>query len=209
MKKTTLFILIAALMLSVSSLAAATSAFDPDPALRSIYRTPEVRAAIDFLKNELPELVRTDPGLAAEKYEQHFISLNQLDEFDVLYLVGHFYAVSNDALSALKYLPILANHPQLGEDARRMINLLLYQRMIVNMQTENKESSAVFLDNIMDSFDVGKYYPTYLYLWTDLVSSTDRFSEVDTYFKNYDTNETWLKNHFIPRKSAIVGRVEA
>jgi len=209
MKKTFLFVLIAALMLSVSSLAAAASPYDPDPTLKGIYRTPEVRAAVAFLKNELPELIKTDPALAAEKYEQHFRSLNQLDEFDVLYLVGHFYAVSNDALSALKYLPILANHPQLGEDARRMVNLLLYQRMIVNMQSEDKESAAAFLEDVMESFDIGKYYPTYLYLWTDLVSGTDRYSEVDSYFENYDTNETWLKNHFIPRKSAIIGRVEA
>lgn len=209
MKKTFLFVLIAALALTMSSLAAAASAYDPDPALKDIYRTPEVRAAVNFLRDELPELIKADPALAAEKYEQHFRSLNQLDEFDVLYLVGHFYAVSNDARQALKYLPVLAEHPQLGEDARRMINLLLYQRMIVNMQSGDKESAAVFLKNIMDSFDIGKYYPTYLYLWTDLISGTDRFSEVDTYFKNYDTNETWLKEHFIPRKSAIIGRVEA
>lgn len=209
MKKTNTFILIAAFMLSVTCLFAATSGYDPDPALKSVYQSPEVRAAVDFLKDELPELIKTNPEQAVAQYEQHFASLNQLDELDILYLVGHFYAVSNDALSALKYLPSLANHPQLGEDARRMINLLLYQRMIVNMRAEDKESSALFLQGIMENFDVGKYYPTYLYLWTDLVSGSERYGEVDAYFKNYNANEAWLNNHFIPRKKAIIARVEA
>ena len=208
MKKTYKFMLIAALMLSVVGLFAAVPSSDPDPALKGIYRNPEIQEAVEFIKNELPELIKRNPEQANAKYEEHFKSLNKLDEMDVLYLVGHFYAVSNDALSALKYLPMLANHPQLGEDARRMINLLLYQRMIVNLQADNKENAILFLENVMDVFDTGKYYPTYLYLWSDLISGTNRFGEVDTYFRNYDTNKTWLQNQFVPRKNAILNRLE-
>ena len=97
----------------------------PDPAYKQVYQNPKVKEAIEFMKNDLPTLVKTDLELAAKEYEKHFSSLNKLEEMDVLYLVGHFYAVSNDAKTALRYFPLLANHPQLGEDARRMINLLL------------------------------------------------------------------------------------
>ena len=69
----------------------------PDPAYKQVYQDPKVREAIEFMKNELPALVRANPELAAAEYEKHFSSLNQLEEWDVLYLVGHFYAVSNDA----------------------------------------------------------------------------------------------------------------
>ena len=107
MKEYRKLLLTTVLALIALGLMAATPKTDPDPALKSVYQNPEIREAVEFIKNELPELIKTNPDQAAAKYEQYFNSLNKLDEMDVLYLVGHFYAVSNDALSALKYLQLL------------------------------------------------------------------------------------------------------
>lgn len=181
----------------------------PDPAYKQVYQDPKVREAIEFMKNELPALVRANPELAAAEYEKHFSSLNQLEEWDVLYLVGHFYAVSNDAKTALRYFPLLTEHPQLGEDARRMINLLLYQRAVTNILTEDKEVTRVFLEDVMNVFDTGKYYPTYLYLWADMISSGERSTEIEAYINNYRSNRTWVENQFKPRKEAIIARLES
>ncbi|HPN41068.1 MAG TPA: hypothetical protein PKX36_06045, partial [Candidatus Cloacimonadota bacterium] len=181
----------------------------PDPAYKQVYQDPKVREAIEFMKNELPGLVRANPELAAAEYEKHFSSLNQLEEWDVLYLVGHFYAVSNDAKTALRYFPLLTEHPQLGEDARRMINLLLYQRAVTNILTEDKEVTRVFLEDVMNVFDTGKYYPTYLYLWADMISSGERSTEIEAYINNYRSNRTWVETQFKPRKEAIIARLES
>jgi len=181
----------------------------PDPAYKQVYQNPQVQEAVNFMKNELPTLVRTNPELAAAEYEKHFNSLNQLEEWDVLFLVGHFYAVSNDAKTALRYFPLLAEHPQLGEDARRMINLLLYQRTVSNLLSEDKEAAKLFLQDVLNVFDTGKYYPTYLYLWADLVSSSERSSEIEAYVNNYKANRNWVETQFKPRKNAIINRMES
>jgi hypothetical protein len=162
---------------------------------------------VDFLKDRLPGLVATDREQAIEEYLSHFDDLNKLDETDVLYLVGHFYSVVDDAKTAIPYFEMLINDPRLGEDARRMLNLLLYYRSVAYLRGGDKQASEAYLEDVLNLFPTGKYYPTYLFLWADLIAESNRHDEVKAYIANYNESRNWIQNVFKPRKAQISTRI--
>ncbi|NLO11528.1 MAG: hypothetical protein GX122_03795 [Candidatus Cloacimonetes bacterium] len=217
MKRYIKFILLIVFTFSVLGLLAAAPYYGPDPAKKSTYRNPQVMEAVDFLKDELPVLIKTDKAKAVQEYEKHLANLIQLDEWDVLFLVGHFYAVAGDANSALTYFMELTKHPELSKDSRQMAQLLLYQRAVANMLGPDQEATKLFLKDILDDSEFGdnydiqlydKYYSAYLYLWADLMSSRGESAEVEEYLRNYQINKNWLETQFLPREAAIISRVE-
>ncbi|NLK49445.1 MAG: hypothetical protein GX294_02225, partial [Candidatus Cloacimonetes bacterium] len=190
----------------------------PDPAKKDNYRKPEVMEAVDFLKNELPALMKTDRARAVQEYDKHFANLSQLDEWDVLFLVSHFYTMAGDVKSAMKYFMDLTGHPELSQPSREMAQLLLYQRAITNILESDDEVAKLFLKNILDDSEFGdnyniqmydKYYDVYLYLWADLMSGKGESTEVEEYLTNYQNNKNWLETQFLPREAAIIRRVES
>ncbi|MDP3113689.1 MAG: hypothetical protein Q8M98_02835 [Candidatus Cloacimonadaceae bacterium] len=154
-------------------------------------------------------MIKEDRDRAIEEYIVHFADLNKLGSEDVLYLVGHFYAVADDAKTAIPYFKELSEDPRLGEDARRMLNLLLYQRAAHYLLNEKQSDAQDFLQDILNLFDTGKYYPTYLYLWADIIAETERHQEVLRFVGNFGTNKDWIDNQFKPRKAAIIARINA
>lgn len=174
---------------------------------QQVYSNPAVKEAVDFLKDRLPSLIEIDRDRAIDEYMVHFDNLNKLDETDVLYLVGHFYSVVDDAKTAIPYFEMLINDPRLGEDARRMLNLLLYQRSVSYLTGDNKQASEAYLEDVLNLFPTGKYYPTYLFLWADLIAESERHAEVQSYISNYNESRNWIQNVFKPRKAQISNRI--
>jgi hypothetical protein len=200
-------------LLTVFALLAIVSAFAqarqaPTEAMKKIYQDPKVKQAIDFMIMDLPGLAKTDRTRAIAEYEKHFAELNKLNEQDVLFLVAHFYSVVDDAKTAIPYFEILVTDPRLGEDSRRMLQLLIYQRTVANLLAEDKLAGQNHIRSVLEAFDTGKYYPTYLYLWADLVADGGDFQEVNEYVTNYEQNKLWVASQFRPRKQAIIARLE-
>ncbi|MBW6513567.1 MAG: tetratricopeptide repeat protein [Candidatus Syntrophosphaera sp.] len=197
------------LVLAVMSIALthAQTSYETVSTRRAIYSDPKVWEAIDFLKNRLPQMVAEDKNQAIEEYLTHFDALNNLDERDVLYLVGHVYSVVDEPIKAIPYFEMLINDTRLGEDARRMLNLLLYYRSVYHLLSEDKTTAKRFLEDVINLFPTGRYYPTYLFLWADLISESEDHAEVAKYIENYNANRDWIQNTFKPRKAAIVDRI--
>lgn len=174
----------------------------------AVYSDPKVLAAIDFLKDRLPQLVVENKAQAVEEYLVHYESLSKLDEADVLYMVGHFYSVVDDPKSAIPLFDILINDPNLGEDARYMLNLLLYYRAVDYIQNQDKLVSATFLEDVMNRFSTGKYYPTYMFLWADLLAEDSEDTKIQGYVDAYENNKDWIKNTFVSRRQNIIKRLD-
>lgn len=201
------------LLLTVFALSAILSMFAqsrqaPTAAMKKIYLDPKVVQAIDFMIKELPGLAKTDRARAISEYEKHFAELNKLNEQDVLFLVAHFYSVVDDAKTAIPYFESLVSDPRLGEDSRRMLQLLIYQRTVANLLSEDKLAGQNYIKDVINLFETGRYYPTYLYLWADLVSDGESYQEVNEYIAYYEQNKLWVASQFKPRKQAIIARLE-
>lgn len=207
MKKHIKLILLTVFALALFSSVYSQSSSFPSDTRKTVYMDPKIQDAIDFLTNRLPRLVVEDRAQAAAEYQTYFTELNKLDEMDVLYLVGHFYAVADDAKKAIPYFEMLINDPRLGEDSRRMLNLLLYYRSVFYLQGEDSKSKQDFLEDVLNLFPTGKYYPTYLYLWADVASLNDRHEDISNYLQNYNSNRDWIQNSFKPRKLALISRI--
>lgn len=211
MKKYIKLLLLTVFALSAINLAFAQSRPAPSAVTRQIYQDQKVKDAIDFIKFQLPELIKTDRARAISEYEKHFANLNKLNEQDVLFLVGHFYTMADDAKTAIPLFLDLIKDARLGEDARQMLYLLIYQRSVAYLLAENPETTNYLkdvLNGLGNQFDTGKYYPLFLYLWSDLVSGTSKHQEVTDYLAYYEQNQIWVQNQYNPRKAAIVSRLE-
>jgi hypothetical protein len=173
----------------------------------AVYSDPSVQEAVEFMKSRLPQLVVEDKDQAIEEYMVHAENLAKLDENDLLFMVGHFYAVVDEAKTAIPYFEVLINDPRLGEDARRMLNLLLYYRAVSYLMKDDRQASQAFLEDVMNLFPTGKYYPTYLVLWADLVSESGDQQKINQYLSSYEENRNWIKNVFVPRKQGIINRL--
>ena len=182
---------------------------DPGNAVRaSVYSDPKVLEAIDFLKDRLPQLVVENKAQAVEEYLLHYENLSKLDEADVLYLVGHFYSVVDDPRAAIPYFDVLINDPKLGDDARMMLNLLLYYRAVDYLQNKQVEEAAPFLEDVMNRFSTGKYYPTYMFLWADLLAEDAEEARIQNYVNAYEQNKDWIRNTFVNRRQGIINRLD-
>ncbi|MFA6720230.1 MAG: tetratricopeptide repeat protein [Candidatus Cloacimonadaceae bacterium] len=208
MKKLIKLYLLLTLIVVPLVLAHAQSADPGRSARAAVYSDPKVLAAIDFLKDRLPQLVVENKAQAVEEYMLHYENLSQLDEADVLYLVGHFYSVVDDPKAAIPYFDILINDPRLGDDARMMLNLLLYYRAVDYIQNQEKEAAAPFLEDVMNRFSTGKYYPTYMFLWADLLAEDAEEARIQEYVNAYERNRDWIKNTFVKRRQEIIGGLD-
>lgn len=175
----------------------------------AIHSDPNVSSAVDFLLDRLPVLVENKDFLTAiDEFEQHSESLDKLEEMELLYLMGHFYSIMNSPTKAIPLFELVMDDPNLGEDARSMLNLLIYQRAVDHIQNRDKHEAAEFLEDVMNNFSTGRYYPTYLFLWADLMAEEAENTRVQSYLDAYEANRDWIKNTFVARREAIVQRLD-
>lgn len=174
---------------------------------KEAYSDVGVQEAIDFMINRLPKLITENKAQALDEFDRYADALNSLDENDVLFMVGHLYAVTDQAKEAIATFGQLIDDPRLGEDSRRMLNLLLYYRAVYYLQNEDRQATQSFLQDILEQFPTGKYYPVYLYLWADLVSESDNQDQITRFIDNYNNDRLWLEQTFKPSKQDLIQRI--
>jgi hypothetical protein len=170
---------------------------------KSVYSDPKVWEAIDFLKNRLPQLVKDNKVQAVDEYADYLEDLNKLGEADVLFILGQFYAEIGEMDKAVPLFQQLVNNPELGENARKMLQVLLYYRAVGLLGSNDKQAARDYLEIVLNNFPLGKYYPTFLYLWADMVSESGKVDEVNAYLQDYAHARDWMHNEFKPRKLMI------
>lgn len=74
-----------------------------------------------------------------------------------------------------------------------MLNLLLYYRAVDYIQNQNIETAAPFLEDVMNRFSTGKYYPTYMFLWADLLAEDAEEARIRATLTPMKTTKTGSK----------------
>jgi len=104
--------------------------------------------AKDFLIDTLPELMQRDPKAADQALAQYSGMFNAMDQNDFLYLLGHFYARMGENTRAISTFNSLLK-TQLNDDARKMLNVVLYQQMVQYLQANDRKAAKDFLRAIV------------------------------------------------------------
>jgi len=122
------------------------------------------QAAKELIIDTLPGLIESDPEAADQALAKASGMLNTMDQNDLVYLLGHLYARLGDDTKAIKSFTSLLK-TNLNDDARKMLNLVLYDQMIKNLQNNDRQKAKDFLQAIVfENFNIDRFYPSYLYI---------------------------------------------
>lgn len=166
------------------------------------------QAAKDLIVDTLPELMKTDPDAADRALAQASGMLNTMDPNDLLYLLGHLYAKMGENTRAIgTFNSLLKTH--LNDDARKMLNLVLYDQMISYLQKNDRKTAKDFLQAIVfENFNIDRYYPSYLYIWADMSAEDGEYESVSSMLETYNQNRDTIMNVLLPQKKAIISRID-
>ncbi|PKN73316.1 MAG: hypothetical protein CVU50_03210 [Candidatus Cloacimonetes bacterium HGW-Cloacimonetes-3] len=164
--------------------------------------------AKDFLIDTLPGMMESDPVAADQALAKYGSLFNTMDQNDFIYLLGHFYARMGENTRAINSFNSLLK-TKLNEDARKMLNLVLYEQMISYLQSNNREAAKDFLQVIIfENYNIDRYYPTYLYIWSEMSAEDGEFENVLTTLESYNQNRDIIMNRILPNKHTILGKVQ-
>ncbi len=165
-------------------------------------------AAKDFLIDTLPGMMETDPEAADQALAKYSGLFNTMDQDDFIYLLGHFYARMGENTKAINSFNSLLKS-KLNEDARKMLNLVLYEQMITYLKNNNRQAAKDFLQVIIfENYNIDHYYPTYLYIWSEMSAEDGEFENVLTALESYNQNRDIIMDRILPNKRAILGKVQ-
>ncbi len=180
-----------------------------DNALRSAYADPGVQAAIQFIRERLPQISETNRPEAIQEFLEQRKSLQKLDKSTASFLEGQVYAELTDVQQALPYFRSLATDPAIGAEASRMLDLLLFYQAAVMIHQGDAQATQGFLEDAITNYPIGKHYPTFLYLLLDVLAENGDFTKVELYRNRYAAYRDWMQDTFKPRKEAILARLAA
>lgn len=165
-------------------------------------------AAKTFLIDTLPGLMQSDPVAADQALARHSGMFNTMDQEDFMYLLGHFYARMGENTRAISSFESLLSG-RLNDDARKMLNMVLYRQLIGYLQQGNNKAAMDYLKTIIfENFNIDRYYPTYLYVWSDLSADQGEFESVSVSLDNYMRNRETIVNRLLPAKQSILSRLQ-
>lgn len=165
-------------------------------------------AAKTFLIDTLPGLMQSDPAAADAALARNSGMFNTMDQEDFMYLLGHFYARMGENPRAISSFESLLSG-RLSEDARKMLNMVLYTQMIDYLQKGNRKAAKDYLRSIIfENFNIDRYYPTYLYIWSDLSAEDGEFEDARASLDSYMKNREVIMNRLLPAKQSILNRVQ-
>lgn len=165
-------------------------------------------AAKQFLVDELPLLVARDANEADRALAQYGAMLKLLSDNDMLYLLGHFFTRVGEDEKAISNFDALLK-TDLNVDARQMLNLVLYRKLISYFEKDDRQAAKDFLKAIiLDNYNIEKYYSTYLYLWADMSADDGEYQSVLTVLENYNKNRDLILNNILPAKQIVIQKLD-
>jgi len=161
-----------------------------------------------FLIDTLPGLMQRDPNAADQALAQYSGMFNTMDQSDFLYLLGHFYARMGENTRAIStFNSLLKTH--LNDDARKMLNMVLYQQMVLYLHSDDRKAAKDFLRAIVfENFNIDRYYPSYLYIWADMAADDGEYDIVVSTLDSYDQNRDKITNRILPNKKAVLDKIQ-
>jgi len=164
--------------------------------------------AKDFLIDTLPGLMQTDPEAADQALAKYRTMFNTMDENDLMYLLGHFYARMGQNTKAISTFSSLLK-TNLNDDSRKMLNLVLYQQMISYLKAGDRKAAKDFLRAIVfENYNIDRYYPAYLYIWSDMAADDGEYDSAMTTLDGYNQNRDIIMNKILPAKKAILDGIQ-
>lgn len=164
-------------------------------------------AAKEFLVDELPAIIEMDPNRAEIELQKFSSVLRYLGDNDVLYLLGHMYARVGENDKAITIFDTLLR-TDLNQGARRMLNLVLYRKLIELLQAGDRQAAKDYLRVIVfENYNTEQYFPAYLYLYADLSAESRNYTEVRTLIDSYNSNRNVVLNSLLPMKQQVLGRI--
>lgn len=170
----------------------------------------EIRqAAKTFLVDELPVLAKIDPARASKELDSFMTMLATMSDSEVMYLLGHMYAREGaDDRAITMFDSVLRT--ELNEDARQMLNLVLYRKLITLLEQDNRTAAKDFLRAIVfENYNSSPYFPAYLYLFSDLSADSGNYAEVISLVQAYNENRDIVLNLLLPAKQQVLSLVNA
>jgi len=163
--------------------------------------------AKNFLIDTLPGLMQSDPDAADQALARYSGMFNTMDQNDFIYLLGHFYARMGENTKAISSFSSLLK-TNLNDDARKMLNLVLYQQMIHYLKAGDRKAAKDFLRAIVfENYNIDRYYPTFLYIWADMTADDGEYESALTVLDSYNQNRDTIMNRILPNKQEIISRI--
>ncbi|MCK9333553.1 MAG: hypothetical protein M0Q19_10380, partial [Candidatus Cloacimonetes bacterium] len=168
----------------------------------------EIRAAAkEFLVDELPTIIKMDPQRADQELQKFTNVLSYLGDNEVLYLLGHMYARVGENDRAITIFDSLLR-TDLNQGARKMLNLVVYRKLIGFLQAGDRETAKDFLSHIVfENYNTEQYFPCYLYLYADISADSGNYDEIINLVENYNHNRDIVLNVLLPLKQRVLSRI--
>lgn len=170
----------------------------------------EIRqAAKVFLVDELPEIAKIDPERASSELDKFLGILGTMSDTEVMYLLGHMYAREGDDDRAITLFDSVLR-ADLNDDARQMLNLVLYRKLITLLDAGNRPAARDFLRAIVfENYNSSPYFPAYLYVFSELTAESGNYDELIVLVQAYNENRDMVLNRLLPAKEQVLARVNA
>ncbi|MDY0319253.1 MAG: hypothetical protein RBQ67_04605 [Candidatus Cloacimonadaceae bacterium] len=207
------FLLVVFTLACVSSIFAQTGMIDEQLTVEQLreeirLQKQQIReAAKMFLVDELPSIIELDPDRADLELQKFSSVLRYLGDDEVLYLLGHMYSRVGENDKAISIFDSLLK-TDLNQGARKMLNLVLYRKLIGLLQAGDRQAARDYLRIIVfENYNTEQYFPAYLYLYSDLSADSGNYQQVITLIESYNANRDIVLNHLLPLKQQVLSRV--
>lgn len=158
----------------------------------------------EFLVDELPNLIALDPQEASIRLQAFSNILNSMGDDEVSYLLGHMYARIGEDDKAIPIFDSLLR-TDLNADARKMLNLVLYHRLSTMLESGDRETAREFLKYVIfEYYNTGEYFPSFLYLYSDLSADDRNYEDVLNLIYTYNLNRELVLNTLLPAKQRVL-----
>lgn len=170
----------------------------------------EIRqTAKTFLVDELPILSKQDPARALKELDSFMGLLGTMSDAEVMYLLGHMYAREGEDDRAIAMFDS-ALRERMDADTRQMLNLVMYRKLTNYLTIGNRTAAKDLLRAVVfDNNNSASYFPTYLYLYSDLISDGTNYDEAIVLIQSYNENRNIVLKQILPTKERLLSRLNA
>ncbi|MDD3535910.1 MAG: hypothetical protein PHC50_07190 [Candidatus Cloacimonetes bacterium] len=170
----------------------------------------EIRqTAKTFLVDELPILAKQDPNKAIQELDNFRGLLGTMNDAEVMYLLGHMYAREGEDDKAITMFDS-ALRERMDADTRQMLNLVMYRKLTNYLNIGNRAAATDLLKAVVfDNNNSANYFPTYLYLYSDLVTDSNKYEDAIELVQSYNENRNIVINQILPTKQKLLANLNA